>query len=112
LWDNALVREVASWLDEGIEPNAIGVAARNGHLVRSISEALTADGVAAGPITSRSNVVRVGTMHAMKGLEFQCLAVVGVDAAAVPARNSLSDEREDPVASLRGVSAAGARGCA
>ncbi|WP_144118316.1 UvrD-helicase domain-containing protein [Catellatospora sichuanensis] len=94
----ALVRQVGSWLDKGVEPHAIGVAARHGQLVRSVTETFAAAGIAAGPVTGKGDVVRVGTMHAMKGLEFQCLAVVGVDAATLPARKALADEGEDPIA--------------
>jgi superfamily I DNA/RNA helicase len=37
-------------------------------------------------------------MHAMKGLEFQAVAVVGVEAGQVPAPSALTPEAEDPTA--------------
>jgi superfamily I DNA/RNA helicase len=35
-------------------------------------------------------------MHRMKGLEFQCLAVVGLDAGSLPAPNAVTSAAEDP----------------
>ncbi|MFE6489636.1 3'-5' exonuclease, partial [Streptomyces sp. NPDC057757] len=40
--------------------------------------------------------VRIGTMHRMKGLEFRCVAVVGVGDAMVPNGNALTPEDTDP----------------
>lgn len=94
----ALVEEVKGWIDKGVEPRAIGVATRNNRLARALNDALTAAGVPAGPINSAANVVRVGTMHATKGLEFQCLAVAGVESELVPARAAVVAEHDDPTA--------------
>ena len=93
-----LVERIRVWLDAGVEPHAIGVAARNNHLVRAARDSLTAAGVPATSTTAKKKGVRVGTMHAMKGLEFRCLAVVGVDADTVPAKGAVTAESEDPVA--------------
>ncbi|MEU1603104.1 UvrD-helicase domain-containing protein [Micromonospora matsumotoense] len=94
-----LVERVNSWLDAGVEPHAIGVAARNGHLAQQARGALAAAGIPVGtPATSAANAVRVGTMHAMKGLEFRCLAAVGVDDGVVPARGAVTAPDVDAVA--------------
>ena len=37
-------------------------------------------------------------MHGLKGLEFQCLAVVGLDAGVLPAPNAVTPAAEDPFA--------------
>jgi superfamily I DNA/RNA helicase len=42
--------------------------------------------------------VRVDTMHSMKGMEFRCVLVAGVDAATVPSPGALTPREEDPVA--------------
>ena len=42
--------------------------------------------------------VRAGTMHAMKGLEFQAVAVVGVEQELVPLTAAVTPESEDFVA--------------
>ena len=45
-----------------------------------------------------SSEVRVGTMHGMKGLEFQAVAVIGVQDGSVPAISALTSAETDPVA--------------
>lgn len=95
----ALIERVKAWLDDGIEAHAIGVAARNGFLVRTVSDALTKAGIdTATTKTGRPTGVRVGTMHSMKGLEFRCLAAVGIDASTVPARSAVTAADVDPLA--------------
>jgi hypothetical protein len=97
---DALVRHVTAWRDDGIEPHAIGIAARSNALVREAAAALNAAGIRTVSLAakSRTDAVRVGTMHGMKGLEFQAVAVIGVSDGIVPAPNALTDAAEDPVA--------------
>ncbi|MGH3264670.1 MAG: 3'-5' exonuclease, partial [Trebonia sp.] len=92
-----LAEQVRAWLALGIEPQAIGVTARSASLVREAREALKADGLMTVPLSGRSNAhaIRAGTMHAMKGLEFQAVAVVGVDRGLVPDPATLTPEAED-----------------
>ena len=94
---NFLTERVRSWLSAGIEPHAIGVAARSASLVREARQALEADGIATVSLSGRGNpkAVRAGTMHAMKGLEFQAVAVIGVEQGLVPAPAAVTPERED-----------------
>ena len=94
---NFLTERVRSWLSAGIEPHAIGVAARSASLVREARQALEADGIATVSLSGRANpkAVRAGTMHAMKGLEFQAVAVIGVEQGLVPAPAAVTPERED-----------------
>ena len=97
LW--ALVEQLRSWMRGGIEPHAIGVAARSGYAVNEIKERLKVAGVRAVSLSTGSReAVRVGTMHGMKGLEFQAVAVVGVAEGAVPAPSAVTPETADPVA--------------
>jgi superfamily I DNA/RNA helicase len=96
----ALVRHVTAWRDAGIEPHAIGVAARSNWLVKEAAAALSAAGLRTVSLSAKSSrdAVRVGTMHGMKGLEFQAVAVIGVADGLVPAPSALTDAAEDPVA--------------
>lgn len=96
----ALVDRVRGWLGEGIEPHAIGVAARTGYLGQQASTALDAAGIPTVSLAAKSkkNAVRVGTMHAMKGLEFQAVAVFGVANGVVPAPAAVTPAAEDPLA--------------
>ena len=95
----ALAERIRSWLSTGIEPQAIGVAARSASLAREAREALAAEGVMTVPLRGRGDpqAARVGTMHAMKGLEFQAVAVIGVEQGLVPQPAAITPAGEDPV---------------
>ena len=97
---DALVTRVRSWLDEGIEAHAIGIAARSGQIHRAASTALEAERIKTLSLSakSRANAVRVGTMHGMKGLEFQAVAVIGVADGIVPVPSAVTPREDDPVA--------------
>jgi len=95
----ALAERIRAWLSTGIEPQAIGVAARSAGLVRQARDSLRADGILTVPLRGRGDpqAVRVGTMHAMKGLEFQAVAVIGVEEGRVPEPAAITPEGEDAV---------------
>ena len=97
-----LAGRIRSWLSTGLEPQAIGVTARSAGLVREVREALKADGIMTVPLRGFGvggdpQAVRVGTMHAMKGLEFQAVAVIGVEQGLVPELAAVTPESEDAV---------------
>jgi superfamily I DNA/RNA helicase len=93
---DALIERVGTWLEQGVEPHAIGVAARTGNLVKAISRTLSEAHIDVADDRRGVDGVRVATMHHMKGLEFQCLAVVGLDAGVLPAPNAVTSAAEDP----------------
>ena len=94
-----LAEQIRFWLSSGIEPQAIGVAARSADLVRGAREALKADGIITVPLRGLGDMqaVRVGTVQAMKGLEFQAVAVIGVEQGLVPDLTAVTPESEDAV---------------
>lgn len=92
----ALIEQVGTWLDQGVEPHAIGIAARTGQLVNLVSRTLREAHIPVADEKRGTDGVRIATMHRMKGLEFQCLAVVGLDAAALPAPHAVTSSAEDP----------------
>ncbi|MEU7874307.1 UvrD-helicase domain-containing protein [Dactylosporangium sp. NPDC049140] len=92
---DALVESVGTWLEQGVEPHAIGVAARTGQLVNTITRTLREAYIDVADDRQGTDGVRVATMHGMKGLEFQCLAVVGLDAGVLPAPNAVTSAAED-----------------
>ncbi|MFI1068525.1 UvrD-helicase domain-containing protein [Streptomyces puniciscabiei] len=84
----ALVERVENWIAQGIRPAEIGVCARFNVLLDKVYDKLTAAGIPVvrvkdGPAPDLDGV-RIATMHAMKGLEFRCVAVLGVTAGALP----------------------------
>jgi len=96
----ALVERVRGWISEGIEPHAIGVAARAAWLGKEARGALEEAGIATVGLTAKSSgeAVRVGTMHGMKGLEFQAVAVFGVSEGSVPPAAAVTPAATDPIA--------------
>jgi superfamily I DNA/RNA helicase len=96
---DALAAHLRGWMDAGIEPSAIGVAARSSGLGNLARGALKATGVPTLALTTRSpkNAVKVGTMHRMKGLEFQAVAVIGVEDGSMPVTAAVTPAGEDPI---------------
>ncbi|GGN94004.1 DNA helicase [Actinoplanes lobatus] len=92
----ALIERVGTWLDQGVEPHAIGVAARTGKLVKAITTTLAGAYIPVADDKQGADGVRVATMHGMKGLEFRCLAVVGLDLGVLPAANAVTPAADDP----------------
>ncbi|WP_077798640.1 UvrD-helicase domain-containing protein [Streptomyces sp. JHA26] len=84
----ALVARVQDWVARGIRPAEIGVCARFNVLLDKAYDRLAAAGVPVVRVRDNAGAevdgVRLATMHAMKGLEFRCVAVLGVTAGAVP----------------------------
>ncbi|MER7544094.1 UvrD-helicase domain-containing protein [Actinomadura sp.] len=100
---DGLVAQVRSWLDDGVEPSAIGVAHRYGWVVKKAVKRLKEQGVPAYQVPSKSAGVQVGTMHRMKGLEFRCIAVIGADENSLPSAQAITPEDEDPKAHAQDV---------
>ncbi|MFF4571633.1 UvrD-helicase domain-containing protein [Streptomyces sp. NPDC001410] len=85
---DALVERVRTWTTNGVTAGEIGVATRFNKGVEKAIARLTAAGVPAvhlrADVPENTDAVRVGTMHSVKGLEFRCVAVTGVNDGALP----------------------------
>ncbi|MFJ2949621.1 UvrD-helicase domain-containing protein [Streptomyces sp. NPDC087226] len=98
----ALVEQVRIWIgQDGVKPSEVAVCARFNTLVDAVITRLRRERVPAvavkdnpGPDVSG---VRVATMHAMKGLEFRCVAVVGVTSSVLPFAPQVTPAEVDPV---------------
>lgn len=78
--------QIQEWLDNGVTPGAIGVAARTRRDLHAVQAALDEAEVRwseIGTDTKRPGV-RTATMHSCKGLEFARLAVVAANADNLP----------------------------
>jgi hypothetical protein len=94
----ALVATVRDWLGSGVAQDGIVVAARTRALVRAVADALRQDGLVVTGLDRDENPgpgVRVTTMHKLKGLEFQCVALFGVDQETVPPAMMVSGGLDD-----------------
>jgi hypothetical protein len=93
-----LVATVRRWLGDGVEPGQIGVAARSGALVDDAVTKLASAGIAAVSLGRRAaddKQISAATMHRMKGLEFRCVAVIGVGEHQIPATAAVTPATED-----------------
>ncbi|MFF4383492.1 UvrD-helicase domain-containing protein [Kitasatospora sp. NPDC001547] len=94
----ALVARVEEWTASGVSPADIGVAVRTARLGRDVTQALEDSGMPAHLLgDAPSGGVRVGTMHRMKGLEFRCVAVVGVSDGLLPMPGAVTPQDTDPL---------------
>src|SRR6266536_3766274 len=90
----AVVSSVRGWMEQGVPPDEIGVAARMGHIAEETGKALSGAGVPVRVLSRDGGAkdrrgVEVGTMHRMKGLEYRCGAVVDVCQEHVPPPRAL-----------------------
>jgi hypothetical protein len=89
---------IRAWLDAGVGPSAIGVVGRTRAILKPMQDALSRAGIDWGDLDDASGTgVRVATMHSAKGLEFARLAVVGVNADALPLPIAVTPAAEDEV---------------
>lgn len=94
-----LVARVEGWIAQGIRPSEIAVCTRFNVLLDKVLSRLEAAGVPAVKVRDNppasTEGVRLATMHAMKGLEFRCVAVVGVTAGAFPFAREITPAEVD-----------------
>lgn len=94
-----LVAQIQEWSSVGVALHDIGIAVRYMQLGKDIAQALER---AAIPVTilgrsaATDAAVRIGTMHRMKGLEFRCMAVAGVNEEVLPMLAAVTPEDVDP----------------
>ncbi|WP_449061618.1 UvrD-helicase domain-containing protein [Planomonospora algeriensis] len=90
---------VRDWISAGVRPEEIGIAARSGPHAQDTVTALARAGIAASHLTRDKDIVeghvQTMTMHRMKGLEFRCVAVIGVGANQVPSSGAIRPLEED-----------------
>lgn len=89
----AAAERIRGWIQDGVDPSEIGVAVRAQGGLGAIERALRDAGVRCfrlGRDLKLGEGVALGTMHRMKGLEYRCMAVVGVGADQVPSPQALA----------------------
>ncbi|MFF0243201.1 UvrD-helicase domain-containing protein [Rhodococcus pyridinivorans] len=96
---NYVAETVEAWIASGVEPGEIGIATRAKWQHKKIQDALFARNIPVRLLAKAKGAtdsVLIGTMHAMKGLEFRCMAVMGVSEKQMPAAAALTTAEDDP----------------
>lgn len=98
---DALVEQVRTWTEAGVAAGEIGVSTRFNKTCAKAVSRLKDAGIPAALLKSdasdETTAVRVGTMHSFKGLEFRCVAVIGVNDGALPFAKSITPVDVDRV---------------
>ncbi|MEU6624818.1 UvrD-helicase domain-containing protein [Streptomyces litmocidini] len=98
---DALVERVQALLAGGLAPHEIGVCARFNLSLDAAEDKLRASGIPAvrvkGQVAPGTPGVRLATMHAMKGLEFRAVSVLGVGEGTVPFAREVTPREADPL---------------
>ncbi|APU16134.1 MULTISPECIES: UvrD-helicase domain-containing protein [Actinoalloteichus] len=93
---------IEEWHAAGVKPEEIGIATRSKLAGEGVRDSLATAGVPVRLLDRKTppapDAVSVGTMHRMKGLEFRCVAVVGVRDQQMPLQPAVTPESEDEVA--------------
>ncbi|MBR8744958.1 UvrD-helicase domain-containing protein [Nocardiopsis sp. MG754419] len=95
---DALVDRVRDWIEAGIEPSSVAVAVRAGWVGKKAVTALNGAGIDTCGLREADDDtpgVRVGTMHSLKGLEFRCVAALGVADGSVPNPKAITPHEVD-----------------
>ena len=96
----AVVARVRQWLNEDVLPEEIAVCARFNAVLNRVRDQLVAASIPVVRVKDQPGPgdegVRLATMHSMKGLEFRCVAVLGVTAKALPLAKEVTPAEEDP----------------
>jgi hypothetical protein len=94
----AVIERVGTWLEQGVEANAIAVAARTNQRAETLAAALRQAYIPVAADSGTEPGVYVATMHRLKGLEFQCLVVAGLEAGEIPSAQAVTPLASDPIA--------------
>jgi hypothetical protein len=93
---------VRAWLDAGVQPDAVGILARDQRTVDVVARGFEDRGVSVRQVTRSAATAKfpqLMTMHRAKGMEFSRVLIFGVDADLVPAayllKNVPEGERPD-----------------
>lgn len=95
-----LVEQVTTWINDGVDPNEIGIASRDRRSFGAVEQALREAGASCfrlGKDLKFGDGVALGTMHRLKGLEYRCVAVIDADDDQLPYRTSLTPAVLDQV---------------
>ncbi|MFZ3493976.1 UvrD-helicase domain-containing protein [Streptomyces sp. 5.8] len=98
---DALVERIQALLAGGLAAHEIGVCARFNLSLDAAEDRLKASGIPVlrvkGQFAPGAQGVRLASMHAMKGLEFRAVSVLGVSEGTVPFVREVTPREADPL---------------
>ena len=97
---DGLLEQIHKWIDNGIRPAEIAIAARVTPSLNGLESSLKSAGIECvmmDKTKTKAEGVRLGTMHRMKGLEFRAVAVVDVNDDLLPFHLDLTPKSADEV---------------
>lgn len=88
-------RIIRNWLYKGYTPKSICIAARTKKQINAVKSFLQSAGIntyelKGGPDDASFNEIRIGTMHRIKGMEYDCLILCGVCDGIIPLSSTFS----------------------
>lgn len=95
-----LALAIEQWQEDGVDAGDIAVVARTIGHARTVAKELGVHGIRTAELRGSEpppDAVRISTMHGMKGLEFRCVAVVGVGQRTFPLQRAVTPVADDPV---------------
>ncbi len=95
-----LAEQVTEWIVGDVYEEDVAIAARTNKSLDAVEAELKSAGIGVCRLHGelpKSDGVRLGTMHRVKGLEFRCMAVIDVDDDNVPLGYALTPVGADPV---------------
>lgn len=106
---DGLVEAIRQWVDDGVAPEDIAVAARTGELFADVATALENVGIASTVLGGSADTetdapgVALSTMHRMKGLEFRCVALLDAGRGRLPLEWTLTPAGMDDLERKREI---------
>jgi len=100
---DAATKHVRGWLDAGVQPETIGILARDQRTVEVVARGLEERSVPVRQVTRSAATARhpqLMTMHRAKGMEFSRVLIFGVNEDLVPAKYLLRSVPEGERADL------------
>jgi mRNA-degrading endonuclease RelE of RelBE toxin-antitoxin system len=90
---------IAARIEEGVQPDEIGVFVRSTRELRRVRNAVKQAGVPAVELSERIEItpgkLSIGTMHLAKGLEFRAVAVMACDDDIIPSQERIENVADD-----------------
>jgi len=87
--NKCIERTIRNWLNSGYHPNSLCIAARTKKQINVVKSYLQNSGIITyeikgGMDDSTFEEIRVGTMHRIKGMEYDCLILCGITDGVIP----------------------------